>query len=267
MYKNTKASLGRILFQAQRLSTLIESTGEYPEATKNIQSEQLQQLIDSLGNINIEPTKSEITRIEKSKSDGIVKHKTYNHDFVVEYASVLSDIAIHTTDSSDVGIIARLIDRWFHNKFIDDTYRTMGWKRFRYNIQNFNKWIYTIVIYYAYCYEKQDGSLETFISEFSDWIESQRKDRTLYEQYEMPAKLHFCCKNMNKSYCTTTALILWDMYVDAGFSEMCKKRIVYKEAPNPEGVRNLIQKYAPEIDAEYDGYKDDEALLEQFHMI
>ena len=256
MYKNTKESLGRIMIQAQRLMQLIENSNQI-----NTDNKSVPQIVESENSDT--PTTVQVSDTSEKKTTS----KSYNHNFVVDYANVLSKVAQQTSADSEIGKLARLIDRWFHIKFIDDTYKTMGWKRFRYNISYFNKWIYTIVIYYGYCYEKDDGSLETFIAEFYDWIDAQHKDQSLYEKFEMPAKLHFCCKKMNKAYCTTTALILWDMYVDAGFSEMCQKRIIYKEAPNPEGVQNLIQKYAPELDEEYDGYKDDEALLEQFKMI
>lgn len=173
------------------------------------------------------------------------------------YYRVINALPESVTSNQHVHECADLLKRWMNIRFHDSLRYSAN---FRYNIQRLPAWICDIVIVFAKHLE--DGTLDTFIDGFNSWLDNLLVPNNTCG-FAVPFEVFQCDVDVSGSKLTLTAVVLWDVLIDAGL----KALIELPGLPLSDSLMyELVASTTPDILDDYVNYKFDPSILKRCHL-
>ena len=225
-YTKSKSRLSDISNKCLQITELIEGILNTSPSIENAESE---------SNLSTNQVSDNLI----SKSDNHRISSTIRHNILICYRDSIQ-CAIQNSLYPAVEVCAQLLYEWFNSRFIDnkDT-------KFKYNIRRLPNWIEDIVIVYAK--HLYNGDCSVFISEFKNWVKDSSNT-----SYAVPYEVFAVDKTLTCEYVTLTALVLWDILIDAGLSQLCKDLDVCIDVNN---MYNRCYDVCPDMLDNYTNYR------------
>lgn len=169
---------------------------------------------------------------------------THKKSVLKSYTSAISHVADIKFHHKEVSCCANLLWYWFNNRFIING-RADG---FVYNMKRFPIWIRDIVILYGNAIH--DKSYHKFDQTFRSWVDRLSSSDC---KYAVPFEVYDFGKSIDASKLTLDAVVLWDILVDSGLSEICTQST---DDPylSTYSVYDLCSKLNPELLNDYRNY-------------
>ena len=160
------------------------------------------------------------------------------------YTSAISHVADIKFHHKEVSCCANLLWYWFDNRFIVNG-RSDG---FVYNMKRFPTWIRDIVILYGNAIH--DKSYHKFDQTFRSWVDKLSSTDC---KYAVPFEVYEFGKSIDASKLTLDAVVLWDILVDSGLSDICTQS-TDDSYLSTYSVYDLCSKLNPELLNDYRNY-------------
>lgn len=264
LYEKSQIRLSNIRDRLIYGYKLIQATGYFKDDALAMDSAPAPDIMKQITEF-IQSQPKELTETISLTATAEKNSKNKSRKLVLEYQNVFKDIVSKTDPLTTFGKLINILSKWYQRRFIDNTSAKHGWKRFAYKLAYIKEWVCAIVIYFAYCHER--GEEDNFLDEFDGWLNQLGRDHDITTKYSLPYAIQQCNRNMDNNYCTTSALILWDMLLDAGYMDLCKKRNLYTDAPAEDELWHRIEQYAPDLLEDYDGYQNNLPLLDKYKFL
>lgn len=178
-----------------------------------------------------------------------------------DYKSALSKCASSASAYPAVIEISDLLWTWFKARFVSASNVNSS---FQYNIRRWPEWIRDIVVMYGNAIETDTAS--TFVSDFQSWCNnlsySEAKDR-----YAVPYSIYGFNKHKDPESLTLTSVILWDMLMDAGLSNISTDMQSSDLYLSSSAIYDLCEQLAPDVLDKYRHYKTDPAIDRRFRLL
>lgn len=142
---------------------------------------------------------------------------------------------------------AKILWTWFDTRFI----KTVAGSSFKYNMKRFPIWVRNFVILYGKAV--RDGTYNSFEDSFQRWIE-QLITTDVRDKYAVPYEIYELEKSLSPQDLSFAAVVIWDMLIDAGLSELCtsvKDDLYLDECC----IYDLCSEMNPDILDNYSDYK------------
>ena len=178
-------------------------------------------------------------------SDTIVATNTSNSkkQVIRNYRDAMQHIALVDFVHDPVLRCAKLLGYWFDTRFT----KTVN-SGFKYSMKRFPIWVRDIVILYGRAI--RDNEYISFDTKFRTWIDSLPDTSNAQKQYAVPYEVFEFERSMKPSDMSLEAVVLWDILVDNGLSEICT-RSTDDMYLSEDAVYNLCSELNPSV---LDGY-------------
>ena len=179
---------------------------------------------------------------------------TSRKQLVSLYGKVLSKMSSSLIPYPVVSDVVKLLWNWFDARFFKSSTLDSG---FRYNIKRIPSWICDIVIVYSK--HVVNNTSDMFIREFNRWCMSLC-DPTTTTKFAIPYDVYMVDTSPSSCDMSLTAVVMWDMLVDYGLSELCDSN----EAPGYLSDSIIYDKCGqlhPTLLDNYRNYKSDPNIL------
>lgn len=171
------------------------------------------------------------------------------HSMCYEYAlsSDTNDTVYKKSGYECIDMLIRLIQAWYQARLSNPNIPTKY-----YRFEHINQTIYAFVILFGYYHEMEyvygiDNALQKFTDEVYDWISELQTSEYLAKNMLYPRCVCECINKPDPKMLTTSALILWELFIREEFSVFCDKYREYSDAPKIDGLEPLYQKLRPDI--------------------
>lgn len=171
------------------------------------------------------------------------------------YKDVLHKVSMIDFKYDAVDRCAKLLWYWFDTRFV----KTVHGSGFKYSMKRFPTWIRDIVVLYGKAV--RDGEYLRFDTQFRWWVNSIIADSSTQNRYAVPYEVFAFEKDMQPDDMSLEAVVLWDILVDSGLSELCTS-ITDDMYLQGDSVYNLCGEFNPGILDQYMNYVDHPEILD-----
>lgn len=192
---------------------------------------------------------SKSVKQEKSSTGSGSKKQTMR-----DYRTVMEKISEVDFKYDCVSRCAKLLWDWFNARFIITVHNT----GFKYNMKRFPIWIRNIVVMYGRAI--RDNNYLEFDTKFHIWIANLVDNPNVENNYAIPYDVYEFEKSMQPGDMSLEAVVLWDILVDGGLSELCTK-IKDDLYLSDDSVYNLCSEKNPSVLDSYANYVDHPEIL------
>ena len=268
MNKRNIPRLQRMIPQARKLEaqmqTRIDYQGDIYESTLELYKE-FGDIIKNLSRLcDIASTPKTNKSTKQPTNDGEMRlqdNESYTKkSYWYDYGKTLYNMCYRGESMSDKSVavyresgyecfdkLIRLIYAWYQARIAS---RNIAKKAYR--TEHVNQTIYAFVILFGYYHEMEyvygeDNTLEDFINQVYDWISQLQTSEYIAKNMLYPRCVCDCINKPDPQMLTTSALILWELFIREGFSVFCEKYREYSDAPKIDGLEPLYQKLRPDI--------------------
>lgn len=186
--------------------------------------------------------------------------KEDRREAIAKYKDVLSKLPNKVKDYPSAYECAMLIWRWFDSRFMQST---QIHTQFRYNIRRIPNWIIDIVIVYSN--HLIEGDSDEFIHSFNDWCDSLL-DPSSDCNFAVPYEVFKVDTDSDKSDVSLTSVVLWDILVDLGLSELCIEDS-FNLYLSESALYDICANYNESILDDYKNYKVDNNILSKCNIV
>lgn len=182
-------------------------------------------------------------------------------EVVLNYKNILNKLANTEFKIPILNDCFSVIWKWFEARLLT---KYDNAPPFHYNVYRIKNILYAIVIFLGYSIEHNE--YDSFFTMFEDWLynlslsENSNKWIAPYHIYQIE-------RNMTAEYANLTAVVIWDMLLDSGLSELCKIDCKYDVYIKKNEIWDRIQNINPDVLDKYVYYKDDISILKSLHII
>ena len=208
------------------------------------------------------PSGSAVQASTKSVSDSVFKgpesldnSKTVRSSKKIafrKYAQVLQDLSATSGSFKYPAITscAKLLWNWFSNRFVNLPKNS----KFKYNMTKFPTWIRDFVVLFGKSI--RDNTYLDLCSKVSAWVDDiSDSAESPSNMYAIPFELFDFERNMKSDDMSLEAIVLWDILMDNGLSELCtttRDDLYLKE----DAVYDLCELLNPGVLDSYVDYTD-----------
>ena len=203
---------------------------------------QINQIRSFTGGTTTKPAKSESTSTGSKKQ------------IMRDYRTVMEKISDVDFKYDCVSKCAKLLWDWFNARFILTVHNT----GFKYNMKRFPIWIRNIVVMFGRAIH--DNTYLDFYTKFHIWIANLVDNPESENKYAIPYDVYEFEKSMKPEDMTLESVVLWDILVDGGLSELCTQSTddLYL---NDDSVYNLCSEKNPSVLDDYANYVEHPEIL------
>lgn len=149
----------------------------------------------------------------------------------------------------------KLLHRWMYSRFFKSSEK---FPNFRYNIRRIPMWVRDIVIVYGK--HVSLGTSDEFVHKFNEWCDDLEYSENS-TNFSVPYEIYRVNKNPQTSDISLTSVVLWDILLDYGLSELCVSDDKYQLYLSENMMYDMCRELNPsELDM-YVDYKSDTDIL------
>ena len=212
----------------------------------------------------IDFAENEIDRLKKFSSTDQSQHvdnnthtvkipSEYKKHIMAKYGNTF--LAVHEKcKNTDAEELSDILCRWFRGRFLESLKMNPN---FRYSIKKIPNWIYLIVVAYGKHVANYDK--DVWSHNFQSWIDSITSEKS-FDKSVVPKDVYELSKGLKQDDLTLASVVVWDMLINSGLSEMCGKDD-YGLMLDSDYIFNLCAKYNPSELDPYTDYREDPSVI------
>lgn len=231
----------------------------------NSMQDKILQIRSFAGVETVEPVSDTATELNAVTAQDVVgfSNKTASpiakRQILRKYKEVMRKVSTFDFRYDSVYRCAKLLWDWFETRFVKTVYGS----DFKYNMKRFPTWIRDIVTMYGKAI--RDGEYVELDNKFRLWIDSLTDSDSGDIKYAVPYIVYEFEKSMSPDDMSLEAVVLWDILMDCGLSELCTS-VAGDYYLKEDAVYDLCSTLNPGVLDRYVNYVDHPEILSELRL-